>query len=46
MKITYEEILKIIENNCEEIPYEGTEVDKGSMAAELFNLINNQDDNL
>ena len=41
MKITYEQILKIIEDNCQVIPYEGTEVDKTAMATELYNLVNN-----
>ena len=30
------EIEKIVESNCKEIPYEGTEVDKQQMVIELY----------
>lgn len=33
------EVSKIVEDNCEEIPYEGTEVNKSNMKMEIMNLI-------
>ena len=35
------EIEKIIDENCEEIPYEGTEVDKNQLKLDILELIRN-----
>lgn len=32
-------VRKIIDSNCEDIPYEGTEVDKETMTYEIVNFI-------
>jgi len=33
----------IIDNNCKEIPYEGTEIDKSNIVSEIMSLINTKE---
>jgi hypothetical protein len=40
MEITIEQIRKIVDKHCTEIPYEGTEVNKDGIVNDVFNLVN------
>ena len=35
------EIIEIIEDNCEEIPWEGTEINKAQLKEDILELIEN-----
>lgn len=44
MKVNYkfiDKIKQIVNSNCKEIPYEGTEVNKESVVSEVCELVNN-----